>query len=231
MIKLKNQKLINFIKGKRVCIVGPANYLLGSSRGELIDSYDIVVRINTAHFAYPFSEMLAQDIGSKFDMLFIGAHLESQERYKATYVESMLKSSVACIAHSPFHWNTGFSVFEKCDNKLIHIWEMDMFECAKKKLGGNQPRTGFFAMLNVLSCDPKEVFVTGFTMYHGGGHMFLEYHPLVTLEPINPNHNSIREIVWLKELREEHPNLVLDAELVKQLDEYKIPENMVDWLV
>jgi hypothetical protein len=41
----KNEKLNDYLEGKRVAIVGPAPYLKGQGKGKLIDSYDIVVRI------------------------------------------------------------------------------------------------------------------------------------------------------------------------------------------
>ena len=40
-----DSELENYLKGKRVAYVGPAPYLVGSSLGKKIDSYDVVVRI------------------------------------------------------------------------------------------------------------------------------------------------------------------------------------------
>ena len=40
-----NQELSGYLEGKRVAYVGPAPYMKGLGQGELIDSYDVVVRI------------------------------------------------------------------------------------------------------------------------------------------------------------------------------------------
>ena len=40
-----NTELSSYLKDKRVAFVGPAPYMKGSNQGELIDSYDVVVRI------------------------------------------------------------------------------------------------------------------------------------------------------------------------------------------
>ena len=40
------RKIESYIRGKSVCIVGPAPYLEKHTRGSIIDKYDIIVRLN-----------------------------------------------------------------------------------------------------------------------------------------------------------------------------------------
>jgi len=40
-----NQELLSYLQDKTVAIVGPAPYLLGQNKGSIIDSYDVVIRI------------------------------------------------------------------------------------------------------------------------------------------------------------------------------------------
>jgi len=54
--------LLQYLKGKTVAYVGPAPYLKGSDKGELIDSYDVVVRIQ---HGIPNEE----DYGSRSDII------------------------------------------------------------------------------------------------------------------------------------------------------------------
>jgi hypothetical protein len=57
------------IKGKRVCICGPAKSNEGKNLGKLIDNYDLVCRIN---FRLPFNQK--NDYGEKCDIIFTGLH-------------------------------------------------------------------------------------------------------------------------------------------------------------
>ena len=57
-----NQELSGYLEGKRVAYVGPAPYMKGLGQGELIDSYDVVVRIQ---HGIPNEE----DYGSRTDII------------------------------------------------------------------------------------------------------------------------------------------------------------------
>jgi len=56
------------MKDKKVIIVASSPHLEGKGTGKLIDSYDIVVRMNQG---YRLMKLLPQDYGSKIDMLFL----------------------------------------------------------------------------------------------------------------------------------------------------------------
>ena len=57
-------KLFEIIKNKRVAIVGPSSSLENKNMGSLIDTYDIVIKINN------FSNLPSSDYGNKIDILF-----------------------------------------------------------------------------------------------------------------------------------------------------------------
>jgi hypothetical protein len=57
-----DNNLCDFLKGKRVAIVGPGPHLSGAKKGELIDSYDVVVRVQT-------EVGNAVDFGEKIDIV------------------------------------------------------------------------------------------------------------------------------------------------------------------
>ena len=63
-----NEILENLIKNKRVCFCGPSVTNVGSKLGNLIDSYDIVCRVN---MHVPFDDK--EDFGSRTDIMFLGA--------------------------------------------------------------------------------------------------------------------------------------------------------------
>ena len=64
-------KLKELIEGKRVCFCGPASSNIDSGYGELIDSYDIVCRVNW-HLTSKdgWKEELIEDFGKKTDIMF-----------------------------------------------------------------------------------------------------------------------------------------------------------------
>ena len=57
-----DDRLEEYLQGKRVALVGPAPYLMGQNKGKLIDSYDVVVRIQPEIFSTP-------DYGSRTDVI------------------------------------------------------------------------------------------------------------------------------------------------------------------
>ncbi len=56
--------LLELIKDKRVAIVGPSSFLNNKKMGILIDSYDIVIKLNKFEVLSPI------DYGKKTDILF-----------------------------------------------------------------------------------------------------------------------------------------------------------------
>src|SRR5688572_17597507 len=65
----KKLDLNDIVKGKRVAIIGAANSTQGLAKGNYIDSFDIVIRLNKAPFVLS-KGLQKEDIGSKADILF-----------------------------------------------------------------------------------------------------------------------------------------------------------------
>ena len=57
-----SKELEEYLEGKTVAIVGPAPYLVGLGRGQYIDNYDVVVRVQPEIFC-------AEDYGSRTDII------------------------------------------------------------------------------------------------------------------------------------------------------------------
>ena len=81
-------------------------------------------------------------------------------------------------------------------------------ELASRWLNGYVARTGFLAILDLLAYDVSELYITGMTFYHQGGHLFLadhasELHPLKNHRGELPKdgilgHNSYFELELLR---------------------------------
>ncbi len=67
---MDNKKIIikyaNFLKNKKVALVGPAHHLKWTEQHDLIESYNIVVRMNVG---FRFPEKLQKDMGERTDIL------------------------------------------------------------------------------------------------------------------------------------------------------------------
>lgn len=62
-----DQQLAEYLRGKRVVLVGPSSQYEGSGAGEEIDAYDVVVRMN---WGAPVPAPLWRDLGGRTDVLY-----------------------------------------------------------------------------------------------------------------------------------------------------------------
>ncbi len=63
----RENQYFEYLEGKKVIVVGPADYLTGLGMGAEIDKYDVIVRLN---LGCPVPEELRLDIGSRTDVLY-----------------------------------------------------------------------------------------------------------------------------------------------------------------
>ncbi|MEN3334307.1 MAG: hypothetical protein V7641_3672 [Blastocatellia bacterium] len=192
------------LKGKTIAIAGPAETLIGTGQGELIDSYDLVVRFNTVIRYLPFPDQLARDIGTRTDLLYANNEVVldgivdqrdvSHSKFAALCDQLAMKYIVGtnndftcknsrqarqCIADSE-----AVKRFLR-DQKIKTGFRM-LFatsDLMRKWLSGYIGRTGFLAIIDLLAYDISRLYITGMTFYHQGGHLFLadhasELHPL-----------------------------------------------------
>lgn len=68
--RLKSSSYSKYLHNKRVVIVGPDDRLIGKGKGDMIDSYDVVIRFNTAIEFMPFKAGLIPDIGRRTDVIY-----------------------------------------------------------------------------------------------------------------------------------------------------------------
>lgn len=68
MVNLDKKKLLNFLRDKRVILVGPGGILHNKGLGNFIDSFDVVVRVNSL----PYPKSLENDLGARTDIYYTG---------------------------------------------------------------------------------------------------------------------------------------------------------------
>lgn len=193
------------LHGKNVIVVGPAQTLLGTKQGLMIDAYDLVVRFNTVIDHLPFSDELAGDVGSRTDILYsnnevlmdgiLGQNRISHEQFVRVADQSNIRWIIS--TNNSFSYQKAAVRTLKCyaeeeefqhfiAEKNIHAQFSMMFslpDLVKKWMNGYAGRTGFLALVDLLRYDLNRLHIIGMTFYHGGGHLFLkdsvrELHPL-----------------------------------------------------
>jgi len=160
----------NYLKNKKVCIVGPAPKIIGSSSGKIIDSHDIVVRLNNG---YMFCDKHGEDIGTRMDIIYQTSIPKFGRGITMPIKELQNKVKWICCSYpDEKHRKNICDVVEHVGDRIsIHI--MDRNRWGKlSELIGNQvgksaipPTTGLAAIFDLLAHDIKKLYITGFTFF------------------------------------------------------------------
>jgi len=164
-------KYSNFLKDKKVVLVGPSPHMIQSGFGKLIDSYDVVVRVNKG---YKISKDIEIDLGKRTDVLY--QTMLQQLGLGTTMPIDELKDKIKWICASfPDKKHKSFiKEFIKFNNNRInfHIIDKEYWESLKDKT--DVPHAGTVAIFDLLKHDIKELYITGITFYQvkGEGNSF-----------------------------------------------------------
>jgi hypothetical protein len=191
----------NYMRGKRVAVVGSAPSVL-HNKLDFIDSHEVVVRVNN------FKVGEAQGFRTDVFYSFFGGSI------KKTHAE--LKTARLCMCKLPnskplsSEWHESRGKHEGVDYRYIYrrragwwfcqtfVPDDDRFLAKFELLGKHQPTTGFAAILDVLACEPAEVYLTGFDFFNSGLHNVDEkWRPKNPDDPIR--HRPDLERAWLRE--------------------------------
>lgn len=176
-------KYSNFLLNKKVVIVGPSFHMKGWRQGELIDSYDLTVRLSKGYEInnnfkskdiskyskekkYNIGKEVELDFGSKVDILY--QTLLSNWGNGINLPIKKLKDELKWICASfPDDRHKEFiKDFIKYNNNRIpfHIMNKKYWQNIKKQMG-TIPSVGASAIFDLLKFDIKELYITGFTFY------------------------------------------------------------------
>jgi hypothetical protein len=200
-----------FLKNKKVVIVSSAPYMIGSNYGSIINSYDIVVRLNQG---YCISKKLEKDIGSRTDILYTSFNENSLIELYDNSREVLNKLKWVCCI-SPHIWKR-VRKWQKNINKNkipVHMVTADrrslLISELKLQPGKETPTTGMMAIFDILKYDIKELYFIGFTFYQkvpedNGFFYYSEYNNLPEkpgeYSKINKSHLPDVEFQYFKKL-------------------------------
>ena len=169
----KDTKYKEYLKGKSVALVGPAEYLTNLDTGSYIDSFDIVVRINRG---MEVIETYSKSIGKRTDILY-NCLIESPDNGGIINIRNLSVNNVAWIAtipgsdvngvctsdklHKMVKWFTVFKIKRKFS---YHIMDYQNYTQLNKKIN-SRANTGFAAIFDLLDHDVCKLYITGFSFY------------------------------------------------------------------
>lgn len=165
----KREEYKKYLSGKRVCLVGPAPSVkqVEPAQGKQIDDYDVVVRINKS---LPVPEDLQKFAGTKTDVLYnsVDQVEESGGRLDIPFLEKEIDWLVSPYpSKHPFSINIKNFLNTNRDRLNFTTFELDQYNDLELKIN-TRPNSGVLAILDLLSCDISELYITGITFFKGG---------------------------------------------------------------
>mgnify|MGYP003636112498 CR=1 FL=1 len=156
-----DEKLNELVKGKRVAYVCPSPHLKGKGLGKLIDSYDVVVRINQA---YDMPESDWEDFGQRTDIV-----MNCLNHYKQNAMSNnveFVKSLKYVVCPMVLMWNIQ-SIYDFMQDLKVDWHDVSdgyLFKCFNEI--GTTANTGLMGVITLLNYDVKELFITGMTFFN-----------------------------------------------------------------
>lgn len=198
----------SWFEGKSVAIVGSGPGCTQNAEG-LVDCYETIVRVNNYR--------ITAGTGKRTDVFysFFGTSIRksSKELIRDGVKLCMSKVPNAHAIESAWHRQRGKMIgvdfrphFERrkdwwfCDTYIPTVVE---FMVGFDLLGRHMPTTGFAAILDVVSFNPRVVYLTGFDGFRSGIHNVNEPHRVKNLD--DPfRHEPERELAWIAMNRKRH---------------------------
>jgi hypothetical protein len=161
-IKLKYKE---YLSGKKVVLVGPAWHTKNTRQEDLIESYDIVVRIN---LGFIMSKKRQLDIGRRTDVLY--SSLANYFFNRKIFSKNNVKNAGIKWIIGTGHHRSGFlnSTFTKIKKDInILMVDKEVFENIVSIVNTRKKITsGMVTIFDLLQYDISELYITGFTFYN-----------------------------------------------------------------
>ena len=221
-----------FVEGKCIALVGPAQSIIGTEKGELIDKFDLVVRLNKS---IPLPSSLKNDIGTKTDIIYNSLNTSDFPGENNLNPKLYKKYGVKFVCSSyPFNSN----IFH--DDIVNYVYKYK-FELPLKvmndikfrnfeKILKTRPYTGTCAIMDLLSYPIKYLYITGLDFYQT---KYYNEYRRISKEGLKYNKNSAihqckPQLDYLKHISIFDNRIILDSFLDKLLyyDYYKVLKNL-----
>ena len=174
MLNIYNSSLINdssyykFLKNKRVCIVGPSNNTKNTKQSTYIENFDTVVRLNKT---FEIPQHLQVDIGKRTDILYNS--MNTTDYYGENNIDSrqihIFKNKLKYISIPYpliYPFDKDIVKFMNTNQNMIpyHIINLNLYKYLINLLK-KRPYSGTCAIIDLLSFDISELYITGIDCY------------------------------------------------------------------
>lgn len=154
-------------KNKRVAIIGAADSAFKEKKGDFIDGFDIVIRVNKA--PHSWDKEKAEFIGSKFTHLY---HSFFENNYSGGgpidwgYFDELGIEKVINPNNTSRGLLAHFNYYKRhLSKRKTYLLKRSQSKYYHDLLNGFIPTVGFSALMSVLNSDCKEIYITGFTFF------------------------------------------------------------------
>ena len=209
-----------YIRGKSVVIVGPANSIIGTGKGDLIDKFDIVIRLNKA---LPVPQNLKKDIGSRTDIVYNALNttdFPGQNNLDTNfYKRNGVKFVVSPYPLSGIFYNDIINYISKYQFDIPFRTVIPSKFFGFKNQLQTRPYTGTCAIMDILQFEAKALYITGIDFYNTP--YYSQYRRIKKTKLNNLRENSIHsafpqmEYLLYKSLMDKR--VILDKTLEKLL--------------
>lgn len=148
--------LDQIVKGKKVILTGPGDYVQGTGRGSWVESFDIVVRVN---FQWPLPAGLRADLGQRIDVLYHCCNLDFSVR--DLFQEDFAQLKCVCAEQNA---QSGF-LKKHCRGLRIPFQYTSPMIKKINEQAAILPSTGLTAICDLLESPLAELHVFGMTFW------------------------------------------------------------------
>jgi hypothetical protein len=227
---LSRIRYAEYLKGKRVAIIGPAPSILNSKQKTKLESYDVIVRLNKA---VPVPYDLVDDIGKRTDVLY-NCMNPCQECGGFIDIDLLHKQGVKFLVAPYTHYkeyrfgqdNLNFAERNLKSKAPIFFCHIDNTLFARLMEIMKLPNTGVNAIIDLLYHDIKELYITGLTFFKGGYvkqyRGYSEKQVLARMAKHNL-HDQDKQLAYMKKLLRNNPRVVMDQALSEIIYENTVP--------
>jgi len=172
----REDQYFDYLKGKRVIIVGPADYLVGQEKGKEIDQYDIIVRLN---LGCPVPKDLVSDLGSRTDILYHVVMTQRQVRKRPDLLHLHTKEEIRSWKNDGVKWvvsKRGMEIMRVRRLAEILNGEIPLIPISLpimrrlELMIRTNPNMGTVAIYHILQSGVKSLYVTGCDFHRSGYH-------------------------------------------------------------
>ena len=157
-----------YVSGKCVALIGPAESILNTNKGSVIDKFDIIVRLNKS---IPLPVGLEHDIGSRTDVVYNSLNTSDYPGENKFGTKLYKKHGIKFVSSSyPFN----NAIFKQDILNYIRKYNFEIpfktfddnkFKSLEKYIG-TRPYTGTCAIFDLLSYPIKYLYISGLDFYH-----------------------------------------------------------------